>query len=149
MLARAVELGQKGHSASKISDYLNDQFGTKLTRNAVIGKFHRDGIVFFTTPASQQKRIAKRPPRRHARKQSAPQPKPPKMKAEPFTKHTDDFIPPPARGLGVLAVASLQTHDCRYPIGEPEDMDFRFCHERQRQGSSYCEHHHRVCNKEA
>lgn len=39
-----AELWAEGLSCSKIAEALNDRFGCRLTRNAVIGKVHRSGM---------------------------------------------------------------------------------------------------------
>ena len=38
----------------------------------------------------------------------------------------------------------LESGDCRWPIGEPRDPDFRFCGAPQRPDCSYCERHWRI-----
>lgn len=48
---------------------------------------------------------------------------------------------PPAAGdfLG-LTILDLQSDSCRYPHGEPT----LFCGQPQREGSAYCDHHHKL-----
>jgi GcrA cell cycle regulator len=38
----------------------------------------------------------------------------------------------------------LESHDCRWPIGEPRHPDFHFCGEPQLPGHPYCERHWRM-----
>ena len=41
-------------------------------------------------------------------------------------------------------VATLERHDCRWPIGDPRDADFHFCGERSVAGRPYCQRHWRM-----
>jgi len=40
-------------------------------------------------------------------------------------------------------LATLELHDCRWPIGDPRNADFHFCGARQMAGRPYCELHWR------
>lgn len=67
-----------------------------VTKNAVIGKVHRIGLV-------------------------------PRVVKE---------VPPPRRNVFDFTGAA-----CMWPIGHPNDDDFRFCGDRPMGGKPYCEHH--------
>lgn len=41
-------------------------------------------------------------------------------------------------------VATLESTDCRWPIGDPREADFHFCGEAKLPGRPYCELHWRV-----
>jgi len=41
-------------------------------------------------------------------------------------------------------VANLAATDCRWPIGDPREPDFRFCGAPQLPGRPYCDHHWRM-----
>lgn len=43
------------------------------------------------------------------------------------------------------AVNNLTEKNCRYPIGELFDPNFKFCCAPKKPGSSYCEEHHNIC----
>ena len=36
---------------------------------------------------------------------------------------------------------TLMPDDCRWPIGDPQSVDFHFCGERKQAGHPYCEGH--------
>jgi GcrA cell cycle regulator len=38
-------------------------------------------------------------------------------------------------------VQTLDAHDCRWPIGDPQHADFHFCGERRVAGRPYCKAH--------
>ena len=42
------------------------------------------------------------------------------------------------------SLLDLESRDCRWPIGEPRQLDFRFCGRPQVPGHPYCEHHRRM-----
>lgn len=41
-----------------------------------------------------------------------------------------------------VMLADLTFRCCRWPLGDPQQPDFRFCGEPRRQGSPYCDAHH-------
>jgi len=40
-----------------------------------------------------------------------------------------------------LSLTELDNHTCRWPIGEPKDVNFHFCGKKVRLGQTYCEEH--------
>jgi GcrA cell cycle regulator len=38
-------------------------------------------------------------------------------------------------------MTTLMPHDCRWPIGDPQSVDFHFCGEPKQDGHPYCEKH--------
>ena len=47
----------------------------------------------------------------------------------------------------VVPLVELTESSCHYPIGDPREDDFGFCGAVKRQGSPYCEHHHKLAYK--
>ena len=41
-------------------------------------------------------------------------------------------------------LATLEQHECRWPIGDPKDAQFHFCGQRSLVGRPYCEAHWRM-----
>ena len=85
-----------------------------VTRNAVIGKAHRLGLSGRMASKSPSSGIS------IIRKKKIHIP----MNPTPFLEIKD--------GL------------CRWPIGEPENSDFRFCGRTTNEGFVYCQTHHKV-----
>lgn len=56
-------------------------------------------------------------------------------------KRRETIIVPPGQRR---KVADLSEQQCRWPIGDPRDAGFHFCHHSKVGGKSYCEHHVRV-----
>jgi GcrA cell cycle regulator len=51
------------------------------------------------------------------------------------------LVPLPEPVGAQRAILELERDACKWPIGDPVDVDFRFCGARQRDGASYCEAH--------
>lgn len=135
----------------KLKDLLFDglsfsQIGARLgrSRNAVIGKAHREGLSGTAEykkchkPARPGGRVpkAKKKPKpwtQFERKSAAV------FASEPFTPGPELVIPPNER-KGIL---DLQENDCRWPIGDPQKADFHFCNRKKVPGLAYCEAHSR------
>jgi GcrA cell cycle regulator len=135
MMPRLVELNAAGHSVRQIMTALNTEFGFAVTRNAVMGKIHRHGMV--------------RPvPNQNA--QGAPRPK---NKAAAgalvnygrYFKFAHGYRKPPeinqAASQPVFIIDLAHWH-CRWPIGEPRDM--RYCGADRLAPLPYCEDHARI-----
>lgn len=126
-------LWAQGLSCSECADRIGG-----ITRNAVIGKVHRLGLPGRAT--AQRKPIERKAPLRKkvvkARKspwhqflekiEDAPQP-PPGVVEQPIPLHQR------------RTVETLEAHDCRWPIGDPQDADFHFCGAKKLEGLPYCE----------
>lgn len=119
------------------------QLGGGLTRNAVIGKVHRLGLSGAGGDQPQPRRARPKRPARPARARLAhPRPLPPGPAAPRVV------IPAPEvpEGPGLVAsVLGLNSHVCRWPIGDPKAADFSFCGRRTEGEGPYCAgHHHRA-----
>jgi len=124
-----------------ISIKLNREFGTVFTRNAVIGKRKRLGLINPNRPhkplyvKAPRVRKAASPPRRWL-----PKVEPPTMPEEEIREAvvTDQFQ---------CSIMELENVSCRYPIGEVGDLSFRYCGCPQADMSSrrpYCDAHARI-----
>ena len=144
MLAQMCALAGTGWSASEIAK----EFG--VTRATVIGKLWRSGF----RAGKPSPTIPRRPARAPRAPRAAPKIEPPMItepKPTPPQKQTREEIaafdaidPSPHRGAGE-ACAKLTSHQCRWPIGDPLDEEFRFCcHTVHRIGAPYCKTHRNV-----
>lgn len=43
--------------------------------------------------------------------------------------------------MSIDTLKDLQSHMCRWPVGDPQDKDFHFCGCRRQHGGSYCTRH--------
>src|SRR5690606_37886783 len=127
------KLWSEGLSASQIAQKLGG-----VTRNAVIGKVHRLGLSGRATPSRPARRSVKPATARPAR-------------TPPAVAAARPAAPPPAPVEAALlpsgefaTVLTLGAHICKWPTGDPDDHDFRFCGRRSEGGSPYCEAHARL-----
>ena len=117
-------LWQEGLSASDVARALGN-----VTRNAVLGKLHRLGLLSGSAPA--------RPARPRS---SIPTPRPTRLAkiALVVVPEPDAFTFEDGR---FATVVSINDRMCRWPIGDPKAGDFHFCGHAPKAGSCYCEAH--------
>lgn len=118
-------LWQDGLSASQVASTLGD-----VTRNAVLGKLHRLGLLAGSAGARPV-----RPRASTLRRQASRSPKisllVPVAEPDPFTFDDGSFA----------TVVTVSDRMCRWPIGDPKGKDFHFCGQDPKTGSCYCEAH--------
>jgi GcrA cell cycle regulator len=143
------KLWAEGLSASQIAGRIGG-----VSRNAVIGKVHRLGLSGRATtsrmrsmrPRARVVAFPTRAPAVQYRTQGNVALKAllvAEPDAEPFVVGTaviEDFPMPQAERVELL---SLKDNMCRWPLGDPQDENFRFCGCRTG-GSTYCEYHSRI-----
>lgn len=115
----------EGLSASQIARAL----GTGRSRNAVIGRIHRDGLGARMTPDRKRYSI------RFVRV--------PRIKAEaaPFVCTLEALRDENGVAADVLTITDRA---CKFPIGDPRDADFGFCGRPAVEGRPYCAEHVRL-----
>lgn len=102
-----------------------------MTRNAIIGKWHRMGLV--RAPKQRSLMRAKKPITRKEKIARTPKRLPPTFFAEPLP-------PPDTTDIARVALMDLERHHCRWPVGEPTQG---FCGCKPYPGLPYCEPHAR------
>ncbi len=110
-VAQLTKLWQEGFSARHIAERLDEG----ITRNAVIGKANRLGL------SKPSKSSVTRQQRQ-------------KERAEKVL----ELQPPMDQGATIF---SLTASTCRWPIGDPGDLDFHFCGANSNAGQPYCDYH--------
>jgi GcrA cell cycle regulator len=122
--------------------------GAKLmaTRNAVIGKVHRLGLL----PRSNEQA------RTSVKAKPKPKPEPePKLKPEPEPKSTKTTPPKPVvnpvipKGDACTATMALVADSCRWPLGDPYTDRFMYCDKKKIADYPYCEEHCRKAYNES
>lgn len=142
-VARLKSLWMDGRSASEIARELGG-----VSRNAVIGKVHRLGLSGRQGSTSKPS-VAKpgRKPAARTQKPKVPARRPSQRSSgpalalrtdpEPVAENvavTGEVIPMTQR----LTLLELGPHTCRWPIGDPQSPDFRFCGAPTETGQVYC-----------
>ncbi|OPY97991.1 hypothetical protein A5906_34095 [Bradyrhizobium sacchari] len=137
----------KGMSYAEIGRQINARFGTAYTRNAVVGRAKRLGLVipeWMTSPSIVPPLPGESlvPPRRSALPNLN---LPPKSAMKPAALGR-------LRCVGVqprlIELAELEAADCRYPYGGDKDgEEITFCGHPRQPGSSYCAPHARLTRR--
>lgn len=120
-IERLRKLAKTGKSFKQIGAILG------YSRNACAGKAHREGICKAPSDLT---------------------PRPKKFVPKPVTKAIPPTpVPPETKVLDMRLITMMQLtrHDCRYPIGEGEDM--LFCGLPKQPNRSYCKEHAETCYK--
>lgn len=114
-------------SASDMAAKISIRFDCDLTRNAVIGKLFRLGLVRqgrlprFGNRVVKPKKNSIRPFNMGGASAKAPKPAPEQGPPE-FTGDPSEIAPEQRRSL-----LDLTNETCRWPYGEPSQPDFFFC----------------------
>jgi len=134
---RLKTLIKEGYSSAVIAEYL----GAGISRNAVIGKVHRMGLMLHTRPDGERRMIGRKSRKKSHKAQCLKTFRPPPivLKPEPIPVGPEPVVPEHER----KGVVDLEAHDCRWPIGDPKDRDFHFCNGKRLPGLAYCAHHAR------
>lgn len=128
-----LTLHASGLSCSKIA---NAMAGGK-TRNAVIGKLYRLGLV-HGKPSALDKEPA---PRKSRARTDFFKPSLPALTGLPVRKLRALFAPTPVTARDEkITILTLQDGMCKWPIGDPQHTDFYFCGNPHFEGP-YCEYH--------
>ena len=115
------KLWEAGYTASNIASELGG-----ITRNAVIGKAHRLGLSGRMKSKSKVSSVS------IVRKRRMPVNK--NSKIIELTTSVEPMNP--------TSFADIKDGLCRWPLGEPEDLDFKFCGRKCAEGMIYCTEHH-------
>jgi GcrA cell cycle regulator len=155
-----------GLSASESAKLINVHFSLSLTRNAVIGKRHRLGMVrkisymHYKTSAQRAHDLAEQNAVNNAKKRLKRAEKLAAQKsslarqneiislkeAVRLAMETEKEQPIAALSTHTRdAVMALKANSCRFPIGIVGAEDFHFCCQPQDAGSPYCKTHRLIC----
>ena len=115
------KLWEAGYTASNIATELGG-----ITRNVVIGKAHRLGLSGRMKSKSKVSSVS------IVRKRKMPVNK--NSKIIELTTSVEPMNP--------TSFADIKDGLCRWPLGEPEDSDFKFCGRKCAEGMIYCTEHH-------
>jgi GcrA cell cycle regulator len=143
----AGKLWADGHSAAHIAKQLRKDFGLSVSRSAVLGKLHRLKLSGRQgASALGETRAAK--PRHIGRPRSIAPSAPRAVKiagrgavfVEATARRPRVVVPIRAELPGTATVLTIGRHQCKWPIGDPQDDDFTFCGVRT--DGTYCAEHH-------
>ncbi len=142
------KLWGEGLSAGQIAAEL----GGDVTRNAVLGKAHRLGLVHWAAKVPGTPRPRK-PTRRPDLSTTAelpvkqdPTPAPVAVDPQPVEQRAQlplhhEVIVPRSEAVTIMELGEAM---CRWPLGDPTTPEFRFCGAQAITGLPYCPHHAQI-----
>ncbi len=145
------QLWEQGLSASEIAKKIG------VSKNSVVGKVHR--LCLTARPSPIKKKDEDEAVKAVAKPQKTSKPeKPAKVKKEeasvrevvlegPVVEAEIEIVTEAPKAEkhhdcnGHVKLVELDSHTCRWPLGDPRDEDFCFCGRKVRMGQTYCEEH--------
>lgn len=129
-----------GQTARDIGELLG------CSRNAVIGKVHRLGLVRGLQPPIMRQEVDATPRAPHYERVLRIEQR---RETEHLAKQTESSDPKPAPGgprhrKGHKTIVQLGPRDCRWPLGKPLEPATLFCGLRTMLGRPYCDEHCRM-----
>ena len=157
-ISKLKTLFERGMSTAEIGKRLG------FTKNAVVGKINRLKLNFGKSAKSAKpkakvaakkpaakKPASKAPVKVPAKKSSAPAPKSfgrkaagPAARAKDLKASKDSKLKTERIIQHSAALMALRADQCRWPVGDPDSGDFRFCGEKCFVGKPYCFEHCKV-----
>ncbi|MDR2268668.1 MAG: GcrA family cell cycle regulator [Rickettsiales bacterium] len=139
-IAKLKTLFDKGLSTAEIGKRLG------FTKNAIVGKINRLGLNSKGAKTKKPKPAPKKKPEALPKKpnvkKTAPKKEADKKRnaktARESKQRTERIIRHSAQLMG------LRADQCRWPIGDPDSDDFRFCGEKCFTGKPYCFEHCKI-----
>ena len=117
------QLWEEGLTASRIAAELGE-----VTRNAVIGKAHRLGLSGRMATKKSNGGISIIRKKRVNISQA---------------QKIIDISPVIDEPMNPTAFQDIKDGLCRWPLGEPEEIDFKFCGRNTKEGVVYCQSHYK------
>ena len=128
------EMWSEGLTANEIAKKLG------VTKNAIVGKVHR--LCLKARPSPIKTKNADVKPETNLKQSDetgtsaeVAEQMPELPKVEVAVKEKKSCCE------GNVKLTELDSHTCRWPIGDPRDDDFCFCGKRVRTGQTYCDEH--------
>ena len=119
-------LWMQGLTANEIAKQLG------VTKNAIVGKVHRLCLTARPSPIKvkeQEEEISEVTVNEEIEEGASCE-----FNAKAAAKQR-------AEELTNIKLVDLDSHTCRWPIGDPRDDDFCFCGKKVRSGQTYCDEH--------
>ena len=128
-------LWDKGLTASEIAKKLG------VTKNAIVGKVHRLCLKARPSPIKTKDEEMKQVQETVAQKVVVEAEIVEELPVEENVSETDSTSISTSNDGNKLKLVDLDSHTCRWPLGDPRDDDFGFCGKKVRAGQTYCDEH--------
>lgn len=138
VIATFRKLWDEGLTMSQIQREINAVYGTTLTRSALCGKRLRMGLPTRHGRQVHKRPAAMAPPERTKQRRPVGDLPTSPIEDPPIEAQAYDARRTQA---GLLSVAELENHHCRWPIGNTHGTGLIFCGADKVPGLPYCRHH--------
>ena len=131
-IAKLRLLFERGLSTAEIGKRLG------FTKNAIVGKINRLGLNTKVTVKSEKKKAAakKSPAKKSVKGAKSPKQSKSDQRTSAESRHKIERVIQHS-----AALMSLRPDQCRWPIGDPDSDNFKFCGEKCFVGKPYCFEH--------
>ena len=119
------ELWAQGLTANEIAKKLG------VTKNAIVGKVHRLCLTARPSPIKPKESAVQTAPKLPLSASEVDVVESADEKSKTADKNENSNI----------KLVDLDSHTCRWPLGDPRDDDFSFCGKKVRSGQTYCDEH--------
>jgi len=129
MIDSLKEMWKKGLTTNEIAKELG------VSKNSIIGKVHRLNLTARPSPIKKKEKST------------------PKSMMNVLTQKSEAVSDEGSIGMRTsslqtksykhtcIKLSELDSHTCRWPIGDPKDENFCFCGKKVRAGETYCDEH--------
>ena len=130
MISQLKQMWKKGLTTNEIAKELG------VSKNSIVGKVHRLNLTARPSPIKKREgdesAVVTQGPLKLEMNDETQTPKP---------TITINTIEVKAHQNTCLKLSELDSHTCRWPIGDPKDDNFCFCGKRVKAGQTYCDEH--------
>ena len=119
MVDKLRQMWTEGKTATEIAKELG------VTKNSIVGKVHR---LCLTARPSPIKSKDEEPVEKAEVEKEIPE-------------EAEENVEEKHKSSCHVKLVELDSHTCRWPLGDPRDEDFCFCGKKVRMGQTYCEEH--------
>ena len=134
MVKELEKMWQNGLTTNEIAKHLG------VSKNSVVGKVHRLSLIARPSPIKKKEEEAQLPLVQPVKKPHQKQ-KDESAKEVCPQESTPVLTEKPVTTKGCIKLSELNSHTCRWPIGDPKDDHFCFCGNKVRAGQTYCDEH--------
>lgn len=130
------KMWSEGLTANEIAKKLG------VTKNAIVGKVHRLCLTARPSPIKSKDNVEEDEPAQTQTEIVFEETIEEEVVAQEV--ETPTVAAPKACKGSNIKLVDLDSHTCRWPIGDPRDDDFCFCGKKVRSGQTYCDEHSAV-----
>lgn len=135
MIEGLKKMWKKGLTTNEIAKELG------VSKNSIVGKVHRLNLTSRPSPIKKKEEDEIATPVVEALEKEVDSNVQEEVKTPKINKITVNPIEVKAHKNTCLKLSELDSHTCRWPIGDPKDDNFCFCGKKVRAGQTYCDEH--------